>query len=71
MKFLSDMLANGPVLQTEIKEAAEANGISARTLFRAKKDLKVRADKDRTKPDGKWTWQLPPDQTPKDWGERR
>ena len=64
MKFLSDILAKGPVLQTEIKEAAEANGISTRTLFRAKRNLRVRADKDRTKPDGKWTWQLPPDQTP-------
>ena len=71
MKFLGDMLATGPVLKTEIEETAKANGISERTLFRAKRDLKVRADKDRTKPDGKWTWQLPPDKTPKDWGERR
>jgi putative DNA primase/helicase len=63
MKFLRDMLAEGPVLKTEIEEAAKANGISERTLFRAKKDLDVRADKDRTKADGKWTWQLPPDQT--------
>jgi hypothetical protein len=68
MKFLGDMLATGPVLKTEIEETAKANGISERTLFRAKRDLKVRADKDRTKPDGKWTWQLPPDPTPKDWG---
>jgi hypothetical protein len=71
MKFLSDMLAKGPVLKTEIEEAAEANGISDRTLFRAKRDLKVRAEKDRTKADGKWTWQLPPDQTPKYWSERQ
>jgi putative DNA primase/helicase len=63
IKFLRDILAKGPVLKTEIKEAAEANGISNRTLFRAKSDLKVIAEKDRTKADGKWTWQLPPDQT--------
>jgi putative DNA primase/helicase len=61
MTFLGDMLAKGPVLTTEIMEAAKANGISQTTLNRAKTDLGVRADKDRTKADGKWTWQLPPD----------
>ena len=61
MTFLRDMLAKGPVLTTEIMEAAKANGISQTTLNRAKTDLGVRADKDRTKADGKWTWELPPD----------
>lgn len=62
MKFLSETLAKGPVLKTEIQEAAEANGVSERTLFRAKRDLKVVARKDRTRSDGKWTWELPPEQ---------
>jgi putative DNA primase/helicase len=56
--FLTDILANGPVLKTEIEEAAEANGIAGRTLFRAKKDLNIEVDKDRKK-DGKWYWRLP------------
>jgi transcriptional regulator of acetoin/glycerol metabolism len=69
-KLLSDILAKGPVLKTEIEEAAEANGISRMTLYRAKRDLQVKADKDRTKPGGKWTWQLPPDTTPTHWSEK-
>ena len=31
-KFLEDILADGPVLKTEIEDAAEANGVSERTL---------------------------------------
>lgn len=58
-RFLQAMLNNGPVLKTEIEEAAEANGISTKTLYRAKDMLKVEAKKDRTKPSGKWTWELP------------
>lgn len=57
-QFLADILANGPVLKTEIVEAAEAHGISERTLFRAKKDLGIVVEKDRKK-DGKWYWRLP------------
>jgi hypothetical protein len=57
-KFLSDMLAGGPVLSTEIEEAAKANGIAERTLFRAKSDLRVVAIKDRSNPRGPWLWQL-------------
>ena len=59
-KFLFDMLAGGPVLSSEIEETAEANGISVRTLFRAKADLKVLAKRDKGK-DGLWRWQLPDD----------
>ena len=40
-KFLAELLAGGPALKTEIEEAAEANGISERTLFRAKAELKI------------------------------
>jgi AAA domain len=56
-KFLTDILANGPILKTEIEEAAEANGIAERTLRRAKTELKIIAKKDG---DGaKWRWHLP------------
>ena len=56
-KFLTDTLANGPVLKAEIEDAADANGISERTLFRAKGELGVMARKDG--PNGTWTWRLP------------
>jgi hypothetical protein len=61
-KFLADTLAKGPVLKAEIEEAAEANSISEKTLRRAKVDLGVIAEKDRSKADGKWYWKLPPGQ---------
>jgi 5S rRNA maturation endonuclease (ribonuclease M5) len=56
-KFLADILANGPMVKAEIEEAAGANGISERTLFRAKGELGVMAKKDG--PSGTWTWRLP------------
>ena len=56
-KFLLAILANGPVAKTEIEEAAKAEGISERTLYRAKRELKnVVAKKDAA--DGGWTWRL-------------
>jgi hypothetical protein len=54
-KFLREILAGGPVLRKQIEEAAKANGISDRTLWRAKDNLKITADK---KVDG-WFWALP------------
>jgi putative DNA primase/helicase len=54
-KFLTDMLASGPKPSPEIEEAAEADGISRRTLFRAKKELGVRAKKE----EGGWYWHPP------------
>jgi putative DNA primase/helicase len=54
-KFLAGLLANGPVSSTDIEEAAAANGISRRTLFRAKSDLGVVAKKSERG----WTWQIP------------
>jgi hypothetical protein len=40
-RFLTEQLANGPMLKTEIEEAADAHGISNRTLYRAKDDLHI------------------------------
>ena len=56
-RFLAEMLAAGPVLKAEIEEAADANGISGRTLFRAKDELDITAKKDG--PNGGWRWHLP------------
>jgi DNA polymerase I len=56
-KFLLAILASGPVAKTEIEEAAKAEGISERTLYRAKRELNnVIAKKDAA--DGRWTWRL-------------
>jgi putative DNA primase/helicase len=66
-KVLGDMLAKGPVLKTEIEEAAEANSISEKTLRRAKGALGVIAEKDRSKPDGKWYCKLPPREAVRRW----
>ena len=66
-QFVLDILAAGPVKRTEIDETAEANGISLRTLMRAKRELKnvvarpVKNDKGVT---DYWVWELlPEDQT--------
>ena len=62
-EFLRDMLVagNGRALKTDIEEAAEAEKISVASLRRAKKTLKIRAEKDRAVPEGKWYWVLPDD----------
>ena len=54
--FLRDLLANGPVDAKEGEEAARANGIKERTLFRARNELGVVAFKDGFK--GGWQWKL-------------
>ena len=53
-KFLTDILANGPVPTTEIEDAATGNAISKRTLERAKRELGITAEKN-----GQWYWHLP------------
>jgi hypothetical protein len=55
-QFLSDALADGPKAATALKSQAEARAISASTLDRARKDLKMVSFKK-----GKiWFWSLPP-----------
>ena len=56
-KFLADILKDGPVSQKEIEEAAGADGIAKKTLYRAKGELGVKSKKDGK--DGQWTWRLP------------
>ncbi|MFZ2078818.1 MAG: hypothetical protein WAV38_19640 [Xanthobacteraceae bacterium] len=55
-----DMLANGPVAKKEIEDAAEGSEITLATLRRAKRILRVIAEKDRATPKGGWFWKLPP-----------
>jgi hypothetical protein len=59
--FLNDMLSPGPVGAEEIEEAAVANGIAKRTLYRAKAELGIKAVKDGPMKDGQrtWRWHLP------------
>jgi DNA polymerase len=58
--FLEGMLSNGPIAAADIEEAAAANGIAERTLYRAKAELKIRAVKDGPMKDGQRTWQWHP-----------
>jgi hypothetical protein len=58
-QFLRDALKDGPVRSKDIHADAKANGVAIRTLWRAKADLGVIAD--RTKDDARaaWFWMLP------------
>src|SRR6266699_5505314 len=58
-EFLGSKLALGPVPVDELLEEAEANGISERTLKRAKQALKVKAWKEKNRTHGRWHWELP------------
>jgi putative DNA primase/helicase len=57
-EFLSSRLALGRVKADDLHEEAEENGIARRTQFRAKKDLKVVARKEKGKGGG-WYWEMP------------
>lgn len=58
--FLKALLADGPMSAQDVIEAAEANGISERTLKRAKKALGVKSTKARATSAGGWQWSLDP-----------
>jgi hypothetical protein len=61
--FLRDLLRVGPVASKQVEADAKANGIAQRTLWRAKADLGILADRAKTV-DGKtaaWFWRLPVD----------
>jgi hypothetical protein len=53
-EFLKEVLKDGPVPQTEVAQQAEEQGISKRTLDRAKKSLRIKSK--RT--EGRWVWSL-------------
>ena len=52
---LSQELAEGPVAAEQVKEDASTEGVSERTLKRAKRDLGVGSNKRG----GVWYWDLP------------
>jgi hypothetical protein len=56
-EFLAGLLAAGPILKSDIEDAAGGNGVAERTLFRAKAELGVIARKDGD--GGAWRWHLP------------
>ena len=56
-KFIETTLANGPVSSVDVMEMAEIQGISEKTLKRAKSALGVVSIKQQ----GRWYWQIPID----------
>ena len=57
--FLREFLAAGPVASRDIFRAGQANGLSRRTLFRAKRRLGIPAHRTGFGAEGGWTWELP------------
>lgn len=60
--WLQGVLADGPVKAVDVKKRAAADGITARTLDRAKAVLKVEATRQGF--GGPWVWALPARSTP-------
>jgi putative DNA primase/helicase len=56
-EFLSNLLADGPVSNKQIRGDAEGAGIAWRTIQRAQKALGIEAYKGGMK--GGWLWKLP------------
>ena len=57
--FLRDLLDDEPVDAKTVLASAKQNGISERTLDRAKKALKIVSAKGEGSLDGTWKWRLP------------
>ena len=58
-ELLQDFLRDGPKSAKEGMEFAEANGISSRTLERARAKLGVKSEKHVFGPGGGWFWRMP------------
>jgi putative DNA primase/helicase len=56
--FLRDLLADGPVASKQVMADAKANGIAQRTLWRAKTELHILAERSKGQT-GPWYWMLP------------
>jgi len=59
--FLETLLSNGPIGSKDVHEAAKENGISQRTLRRAKDELDIEVRRDGPMENGvhTWLWHLP------------
>jgi hypothetical protein len=55
-RFLADALSSGPVPVAEVMERAEAEGIAPDTVKRAKRALKVKAEKSGPEAGAPWIW---------------
>jgi putative DNA primase/helicase len=62
-EFLLERLETGPVNSDDLVEEAKQEGISKRTLDRAKKELGIKSRKQRGSTGGGWFWELPPKKT--------
>lgn len=70
VEFLEGVLAGGGRSVADIREEAEANGISKRTLNRAKQELGIKAQKQKGfGAEGGWMWQLPKEKEASDTKE--
>jgi hypothetical protein len=58
-EFLQDALTDGSRLADDVKREARQGGISGSTLKRAKRELKVKADRRGFGKGGAWWWELP------------
>jgi hypothetical protein len=62
-RFLAELVSDEPVGSNEVVEAAKENGISIKTLDRARKQLHIKPKKDGPKNDKgekTWRWHSPP-----------
>jgi len=62
IEFLNEVLGDGPVAASQVKEEAEDAGIKERTLARAKKTARVityREGETGKRGKGQWLWKLP------------
>jgi hypothetical protein len=59
-EFLLERLEAGPARADDVIDEAKQEGISKRTLDRAKKELGVKSRKEHGRTDGPWVWELPP-----------
>ena len=59
MALLEEALANGPILQKDVKQAAEANDISKATLRRARERLKIANKIVTGEKKTEYYWELP------------
>ena len=58
MRFLSDLLSDGPMASKAIRADADGAGYAWATIRRAQKRLGIEAAKEGMK--GPWVWRLPP-----------
>ena len=58
-EFLLELLADGPMAQKEIKDAAHGAGLAWRTVERAKAKLRIEARRENIGEHPRWTWRLP------------